>query len=168
MAFEFRNHDDVVKELAKRMMDFDCALNRYQTDVYVYVEDDSVTEMCEFCNVGGNSWLNDDHYVLYVDEEHFATVLDDLRTDDILHILDISLYGLEKEVRQYFHYDDGDHIVRGEIEEYIFHKKDYLDKITEYHNMGIYEDEDDYLSNAEAYVELLEEKIDRERRECDE
>lgn len=168
MAFEFRNHDDVVKELAKRMMDFDCALNRYQTDVYVYVEDDSVAEMCEFCNVGGNSWLNDDHYVLYVDGEHFTTVFDNLYTDDILRVLDITLDDLEKEVRQYFDYDDDDDVVRCDIEEYILHKKDYLDKVTEYYEMGIREDEEDYLSNAEAYVELLEEKIDRERRECDE
>lgn len=88
-----KNRDEIVSELAEKLMQFDCMLNHYQTDVYAYIAEDGTVTLADFDNVGGNSWLNDDHYIMYTDREHYSSArellieygvigMDDERTDD--------------------------------------------------------------------------------------
>ena len=49
----------------------------YQTDVYLYINEESGEgELYEFTNVGGNSWLDDDHITIWRDREHTESKYD--------------------------------------------------------------------------------------------
>ena len=57
-----KNREAIVEELAEMLKKFDMQLNAYQTDVYLYYDEEKQTaELDTFINVGGRSWLNDDH-----------------------------------------------------------------------------------------------------------
>ena len=72
-----KNHDEIYEALVEQLKEFAISKNKYQTDVYLYVKDGKGT-IDTFTNVGGNSWLNDDHITIYSDKEHFETIMDDL------------------------------------------------------------------------------------------
>ena len=72
--YDLTNADDIRNELISYLKYFDKECNQYQTDLYLYVNsEDNTGSLYEFTNVGGNSWLNDDHYVLYKDAPHYQT-----------------------------------------------------------------------------------------------
>lgn len=75
-----KNSEQIVAELAALLKTFDLELRSYQTDVYIYLHDDGTASLSEFVNVGGNSWLDDDHRVLYTDREHFDDRFDTFTT----------------------------------------------------------------------------------------
>lgn len=54
------NYNAVLEELVSMMMEHDRDHTSYQEDVYLYIENGEGT-LALFTNVGGNSWLNDDH-----------------------------------------------------------------------------------------------------------
>lgn len=72
-----KNHDEVYEALVEQLKEFAITKNKYQTDIYLYVKDGNGT-VYTFTNVGGNSWLNDDHTTIYSDKEHCETIMDDL------------------------------------------------------------------------------------------
>lgn len=74
--YDLKNADALRDEFVDMLMNFDKRPNEYQTDVYLYVNEDDTGELYEFINVGGNSWLDDDHYTLYSDKQHYEDVLD--------------------------------------------------------------------------------------------
>ena len=49
------NQEQIINELADLLFMFDVNLNEYQTDVYLYIDDNGVGSLNLFCNVGGNS-----------------------------------------------------------------------------------------------------------------
>lgn len=60
------NINDLVSELAVILRKFEIDLNPYQTDVYFYYDADAKIGRLEtFINVGGHSWINDDHVTIY-------------------------------------------------------------------------------------------------------
>ena len=59
-----RNADELRDEFIEILKQFDKDLNEYQTDVYLYVDENNNGEWYLFTNVGGNSWLNDDHITM--------------------------------------------------------------------------------------------------------
>lgn len=63
MGYILKNYDDLVVELTGILIEHDRDHYTYQRDVYLY-DRDGVGELYVFTNVGGNSWLNDDHYTL--------------------------------------------------------------------------------------------------------
>lgn len=74
---ELSNFDEVVEMLSEKMMELDKRCNRYQTDIYLYVDEETNKgSLDEFVNVGGNSWLDDDHITIYSDKEHFDGSID--------------------------------------------------------------------------------------------
>ena len=73
---KIRNHEDLVQILAAMLMQFDKECNRYQTDVYLYLDDEGNGSLDTFVNVGGNSWLIDNHYTIYSDKEHYDNHVD--------------------------------------------------------------------------------------------
>ena len=72
--YELANADELRDELISYLKYFNKEENKYQTDLYLYVDTETNTgSLYEFVNVGGNSWLNDDHYTLYIDKPHYVT-----------------------------------------------------------------------------------------------
>ena len=63
MGYILKNYDDLVVKLTGILIEHDRDHYTYQRDVYLY-DRDGVGELYVFTNVGGNSWLNDDHYTL--------------------------------------------------------------------------------------------------------
>lgn len=72
-----KNHEEVYEALIEQLKEFEIDKNKYQTDVYLYVKD-GMGSIDTFTNVGGNSWLDDDHITIYIDKEHFETIIDEL------------------------------------------------------------------------------------------
>lgn len=69
--FTINNYNEIVENLAEMLKQFDIDENMYQTDVYMYVDENGNATLETFTNVGGNSWLDDDHYTIYSDKEHY-------------------------------------------------------------------------------------------------
>lgn len=65
------NYDQILEELTNLLIDFDLDQNEYQTDVYLYIGEDGKARLDTFINVGGDSWLNDDHITIYCDRPHY-------------------------------------------------------------------------------------------------
>lgn len=76
------NYDEVREALIESIADLETRKNRYQTDIYLYIDENGHGTIDTFANVGGNSWLNDDHITIYTDREHYETKLDDLQNGD--------------------------------------------------------------------------------------
>ena len=73
------NREEIVEQLAEMLVSFAKARNLYQTDVYLYYDEATCTaSLDKYENVGGNSWLDDAHYTIYIDRPHY----DDEECDD--------------------------------------------------------------------------------------
>lgn len=81
-----KNVCELIDTLTERLMQdaIDCC--GYQIDLYLYVKEDGTAWIEDFVNVGGNSWLQDDHYCLHTLMQHYETLFDGY--DDIGEIAD--------------------------------------------------------------------------------
>lgn len=84
MKKEITNRAEIVAGLAAMLRQFDIDLNAYQTDVYLYRNEDGTATLDTFVNVGGNSWLDDDHTTIYIDKQHYDTVYDAFEDTGVL------------------------------------------------------------------------------------
>ena len=164
--FKVTNREEIIEQLAEMMMQFDKDINSYQTDVYLYVDEDGKGKLDTFVNVGGNSWLNDDHYTVYTDKEHLDSYFDTHYQDKsyMADVIGISLEQLDKETKEYHGYDkeeiDNAECVPtySEIEKYVSSREDYSDKLYwEYCNC-IDEFKSEYLERAETCFDEFEEE----------
>lgn len=77
-----KNAQELKAELRETLIRFAIDCNSYQTDVYLYIDEKSQTgELYNFQNIGGNSWLEDDHITVYTDHastEDFYDVFNDI------------------------------------------------------------------------------------------
>lgn len=73
-----KNHDQVVERLTQIIVNFQKRLNGFQTDVYGYLNKDGTIRLETFINVGGNSWKNDGHILVYSDYEHADDMMSNL------------------------------------------------------------------------------------------
>jgi hypothetical protein len=98
--WDLRNADELYDEIIDKLKQFDKDENQYDTDVYLYVDDNMVGELYDFTNVGGNSWLDDDHYVLWTDKQRYDTGWSHYFTNEyeIADALGIPLDQLKQEV----------------------------------------------------------------------
>lgn len=79
-----KNIKQVRECLIQIIVNFEKSLNDYQTDVYGYLNKDGTIRLETFVNVGGNSWKNDNHILVYSDYEH---------TDDMMSNLSNGCHG---------------------------------------------------------------------------
>ena len=63
------NIREVLDALADRLEQDAIEELPYQVDIYLYIRDGKA-ELDDFVNVGGNSWLDDDHYLLHTLPQH--------------------------------------------------------------------------------------------------
>lgn len=102
------NYDELVDTLAQKMMQADIDCNLYRTDVYLYLKEDGTWELYDFINVGGNSWLDDDHITVWIDDQHYNDYLDWCTTiNEFAEVLEITVNELQKTVYNYM-YPEGD------------------------------------------------------------
>ena len=74
---EIKNAKELRAELREMLIGFMIDANRYDTDVYLYLDEETSTgELYGFTNVGGTDWLDDDHITLYTDKEHYEGAYD--------------------------------------------------------------------------------------------
>ena len=75
--YDVKNFDQINDELIELFKQFDKDFNQYDTDVYLYYDEDTNTaELDTFVNPGGNSWIQDDHYTIYTDKQHYDSYMD--------------------------------------------------------------------------------------------
>ena len=130
--------------------------NTYQTDVYLYYKAENNTASLDtFINVGGNSWLNDDHHTIYKDKEHFDNVLDMYtEVSELADILDLSYEQFVREVLNYLEVDDEydfgiDYM---DAKNYVKSRNDYMDKLVEVYNDYIDENYSEYAQEADEII----------------
>lgn len=152
MSFKLKNHDAIVEELAEAIMNFDKErYTHYETDVYMYIENGSA-KLCFFQNVGGNSWIPDEHFTIYtdkwVDGDLFSQIDDS--ENFISDALEITTDEVRAETAKYFNAAI-DEIDISDIEKWA--EETHLNKLTDFYN-EFYIDEyrTDYLERAENII----------------
>lgn len=158
------NREEIVEKLAELLMQFDKDQNNYQTDVYMYIDEETgVATLDTFVNVGGNSWLDDDHTTIYTDKEHYDSMYDYYCNDgDFADALYMEHTELQKEAAQ--HLIDSGEVEEcyepnwQEIREYIETREDYVEKLTECYYDSIEEMRSDYINSAEEIIRYAEER----------
>lgn len=129
------NINDLVSELAEILRKFEIDLNPYQTDVYFYYDPDAKIGRLEtFINVGGNSWINDDHVTIYRDLPHYDDVYDYFNNiSEFANALEISESDLIKAARKFKDFWVNFPIDRRDIIDYIKSDEKLADKVTAYY-----------------------------------
>ena len=149
------NINDLVSELAVILRKFEIDLNPYQTDVYFYYDPDTnMGRLKTFINVGGNSWINDDHVTVYRDPSHYMSVYDYFDTvQEFADALEISKKDLIKAVRKFKNFDADDFIERTEVIDYIKNNEKLAGKITVFY-IDYYVDDNNvnFLSMAQGLL----------------
>jgi hypothetical protein len=156
--WDLRNADALRNEIIEKLKKFDKDMNQYQTDVYLYVQDDMTGELYDFVNVGGNSWLNDDHYFLFADHQHYGDWTDYWQTEgEIADALSMTLDDLKQEVLDNWNDQDYDldDVGFSDITEYInFKRDDYLDTLYQIYYDAVDNDfESEYSDETDKIIE---------------
>ncbi len=165
---ELKNREELVEQLTEMLMEFAKDCNQYQTDVYLYYDEETQTATLDtFINVGGNSWLDDDHYTIYHDTEHYENWSDYYCNDgDFAWGLDMLNEDFEKEVIEYLDLDDDEkedyQIQYIDAYNYVISREDYMDKLIEVYKESIDENRADYVEQAEQIISAWEEETERE------
>lgn len=161
------NREEIVERLADLLQQFDRDLNSYQTDVYMYIDEETgAATLDTFVNVGGNSWLNDDHTTIHTDKEHFNTMWDFYTEKaEFADCIGIDYDQLKREVVQSLR--DRDEIDEDEVEDYepdysefldyVQSRQDYVETLETVYLDWIEENRSDYLTQAEEIIRDNEE-----------
>ena len=163
---ELKNREEVIEKLTDMLIDFDKDLNRYQTDVYLYYDAESQTATLDtFVNVGGNSWIDDEHYTVYRDTEHYGGWEDYFcNAGDFAWGLDMSSEDFDREVGEYWEAEEGYEPTWYEKREYVRSRKDYSDKLFQVYVDSLEEQGAEYAEQAERIISAWEEETEREEQ----
>ena len=157
-----KNREAIIEELAEMLIQFDKDCNRYQTDVYLYYDEENQTAKLDtFVNVGGNSWLDDDHYTIYCDKEHYASFWNWYQDGtEFADVLEIPYTELEYETRQYHEYDEETELDWRDFRDYLESVDEYAEKLRLAYNGYIDEIRSDYVEEADDVMRRFEEEDD--------
>lgn len=152
-----KNREQVIEQLAEMLFKFDIEKNRYQTDVYAYYnkETQEIT-LDTFVNVGGNSWLNDDHFTIYKDKEHYEGIDDAFTTiDELAEAVNVTADELISKVADYNDLEIED-VAWYEVARYCMRK--YSEEMYKaYEEIARDNYNDWFVSNAEYIIDRFEE-----------
>ena len=148
-----KNRAEIVAKLAEMLKKFDLELNPYDTDVYLYYDEaEKTAELDTFVNVGGNSWLNDDHYTIYTDCEHHETDFDFFdNLDDLADAVGIRKEELIKKAAKYADIDVED-VAYYEVARFIESDDKLMEKLHETYKTYLDEMENDYVERADYII----------------
>lgn len=151
---ELKNREAVIEKLTEMLKAFDKAMNRYQTDIYLYLSEDGTATLDEFVNVGGNSWLDDGHYCIYSDREHFEDLgdwYDDYHTADIAEVVGLTESELIEKTAEFREIEPSE-VDSCEIWYFLKSNDEYMEKLqAEYESAidtdfnGIYSEHAEYI-----------------------
>ena len=153
-----KNRDKIVEELTDMLVQFEKDCNAYNTDVYLYYNEETKTaELDTFVNPGGNSWLNDDHYTIYTDEEHGESWHDYYTTEEeFAECLGIDFENFKKEVFDFLDFDEADQQEIGlnydDALEYVLARDDYAETLIEAFEAYVDELKPDLYGRAEEII----------------
>lgn len=154
-----KNHDEIIEKLTEMLMQFDKDCNGYQTDIYLYYnEEEQTAELDTYINVGGNSWLDDDHYTIYTDKEHYDDIWDYYQTfAELAEYSGIPLDELRKLVIAKLELDDDEakdfKLDYYEAREYLKQNDEAMEKLTANYNECIDEMQPEYVNRAEIIMQ---------------
>lgn len=161
--YDLRNADELRDEFIEKLKKFDKDCNKYNTDVYLYVHDDGTGELYDFTNVGGNSWLDDDHYVLYTDKQHYDNYLDWYQDEgEIADALGMSEDDLKEEALVALDMQDDywiDEIGYSEIIRYLKTREDYSEILYQAYCDAIDDMNYEYAQKADEVIDGFNEYI---------
>lgn len=159
-----KNRKEIIEQLTEMLMQFDKDANTsYQTDVYLYYDEENQTATLDtFVNVGGNSWLNDDHYTIYTDKEHYDGDMWSFyqSIEELAEYAEISLDELREKVIEHLKLDDDEkddfELDYYEAREYFKANEKYMEKLQEALDEYIDSIRSDYVENAEEIISHFE------------
>lgn len=94
---ELKNRQAVIDQIVGMLMAHDIDHTCYQEDIYLYIDDKGVGTVETFTNVGGNSWLDNDHITVYCMKEDHSDWTDFApNMSDIAEVLGWSLNSLKE------------------------------------------------------------------------
>lgn len=127
-----KNLDSIIEQLTEILIQFDRELNGYDTDVYLYYDKETETARLDtFVNVGGNSWLNDDHYTIYTDKQHHDTFFDYWNNiAEFAESLEMTEDKLITLAAEYFRYEP-EEIDYCDVRKFFNYNEEYFDKLKE-------------------------------------
>lgn len=156
-----KNREEIIEQLTKMLMQFDKDCNKYQTDVYLYYDKENQTAKLDtFVNVGGNSWLDDDHHTIYTDREHYDDGVFSYyqQSTEIAEALKMSEEEFGAKIRQYYNMDENENPDWYEICKFAKSNDEYMEKLTANYNDIIDEMRSEYAENAERIIREFEEE----------
>lgn len=157
-----KNRDQIIEQLTEILIQFGKDMNRYQTDVYLYYNKENQTaELDTFVNVGGNSWLDDDHYTIYTDKEHYETVWDWFNdSTEIADVLEYPTYTeFDYDVRQALEIEEDEDIAWEDYIVYVKSNDDYMEKIFVAYKECIDDMRSEYTEKAEEIMKQFENEM---------
>lgn len=165
-----KNKDVLIEAMADLLMQYDKDLNKYQTDVYLYLDGEGNGALEEFQNVGGNSWKDDDHFTIYSDHEHYDTMYDwYTEAEDLAWGLGMEWEELKEEVLDWLveegaiepeDIDDYEYEpIYAEVLYYIKENESYVDELKEQYDAEIDANRSDYIKKAIEIIEKAEEEM---------
>lgn len=158
-----KNHEQIIEQLTEMLMKFDKDMNRYQTDVYLYYNKENQTaELGTFVNVGGNSWLDDDHYTIYSDKEHYETVWDWFNdSTEIADVLEYPTYTeFDYDVRQALEMEEDEDIAWEDYIIYVKSNDEYVEKIFAAYKECIDDMRSKYMEKAEEIMKQFKDEME--------
>lgn len=154
-----KNREKIIEQLTEMLMQFDKDGNKYQTDVYLYYDEENQTAKLDtFVNVGGNSWLNDDHYTIYTDKEHYDDGVFSYYQNscEIAEALEITKTELEYDIRQFHKLDADEEPDWYDTCKFIESNDEYMAILTQNYYDCIEEMRPEYVHRAEIIMEDFE------------
>lgn len=155
-----KNYNEVLEELINLLVQYDKDCKKYETDVYLYYDEDKQTaELSEFVNVGGNSWLDDDHITIYRDEVHFDDQYDFFpEIDQFANELDISVEQLIAETAAWkeLEPDEVEEVDWYDVRDYIKSRDDYDSRIIAAYEGYIDDNRPDYVEKVKEILSVNE------------
>lgn len=128
-----KNYDEVLDGLKNILKDLDLRNSEHQIDIYLYLSKDGSGTLDTFYNVGGNSWINDDHICIYQRQPRCDELWSDgdWDMDDILTALNKNKKDIFEELRSAGKIDEDSDIEDISDEDYRY----YIRKNQEYNNI---------------------------------
>jgi hypothetical protein len=162
--YDIENIQEIEEELIELLKQFDKDLNSYDTDVYLYYDEDTNTATLDtFVNPGGNSWLDDDHYTIYTDKQRYDSFMD-WYNGDLMFIADCLNKTVEELYDEYIvanelDEDDIEYVGDNEVIEYVESVDKYYDILYNYYCEEIDDNYSNYLDTAEHILDEFNEDI---------